>query len=84
MMFSAFCPTHDATVLMTRRNVIGFVNTVDGAVLHWRCTCGQEGRLGRDGSTADDHEPPTDTSKPTTTEVTTTEVTTTEVMTPGW
>lgn len=54
MMFSAFCPTHDATVLMTRRNVIDFDNTADeGALLRWRCTCGHEGTLGRHGSVAD-------------------------------
>ncbi len=53
MMFAAFCPTHDATVLMTRRNVVGFANTERGAVIHWRCDCGQEGTLGRDGSHAD-------------------------------
>ena len=52
MMFSAFCPTHDARVLMTRRNVTGFVNTDDGPVLAWRCTCGHEGILGRHGSAA--------------------------------
>lgn len=53
MMFSAFCPTHDATVLMTRRNMIGFANTDDGSVMRWRCSCGHEGTLGRDGSHAD-------------------------------
>ncbi|WP_040492123.1 hypothetical protein [Ilumatobacter nonamiensis] len=52
MMFSAFCPTHDSTILMTRRNVIGFANTEHGPVLQWRCNCGQEGVLGRHGSTA--------------------------------
>lgn len=53
MMFSAFCPTHDATVLMTRRNAIGFWNTDQGPVVRWRCNCGHEGTLGRDGSVAD-------------------------------
>ena len=53
MMFSAFCPTHDAQVLMTRRNVMGFTNTDDGPVLRWRCSCGHGGTLGRNGSTAD-------------------------------
>lgn len=58
MMFSAFCPTHDATVLMTRRNVIDFDNTADeGALLRWRCTCGHEGTLGRRGSVADSNGP---------------------------
>lgn len=52
MMFSAFCPTHDSTILMTRRNVIDFANTEAGPVLRWRCTCGHEGALGRNGSVA--------------------------------
>jgi hypothetical protein len=51
-MFSAFCPTHDATILMTRRNVVGFANLDGGPVIHWRCTCGHEGVLGRGGSVA--------------------------------
>jgi hypothetical protein len=53
MMFSAFCPTHDATVLMTRRNMVGLVNGNDGPIIHWRCTCGHEGLLDRHGSVAD-------------------------------
>ena len=53
MMFSAFCPTHDATVLMTKRNAIGFENTDNGPVIHWRCNCGHEGTLDRDGSHAE-------------------------------
>jgi len=52
-MFSAFCPSHDATILMTRRNVIGFANTDRGPVLQWRCNCGHEGVLGRHGSISD-------------------------------
>jgi len=52
-MFSAFCPTHDATVLMTRRNAIGFENTDDGTVIHWRCNCGHEGTLDQNGSHAE-------------------------------
>lgn len=53
MMFSAFCPTHDARVLMTRRNVLGFLNKPDGAVIYWKCNCGHEGMLGRHGDQAD-------------------------------
>jgi len=53
MMFSAFCPTHDAHVLMTRRNVTDYTNTDDGPVLRWRCGCGHEGSIGRHGSVAD-------------------------------
>ena len=53
MMFSAFCPTHDARVLMTRRNVTDFTNTAEGPVLRWRCNCGHEGTLDRAGSVAD-------------------------------
>jgi len=53
MMFSAFCPTHDATVLMTRRNAIGVEHTENGTVLRWRCNCGDEGTLDRNGSHAD-------------------------------
>jgi hypothetical protein len=53
MMFSAFCPTHDARVLMTRRNVTDFANSDDGPVLRWKCNCGHEGTLGRHGSVAD-------------------------------
>ncbi|MEP1125630.1 MAG: hypothetical protein ABJH68_17245 [Ilumatobacter sp.] len=52
MMFSAFCPTHDSTVLMTRRNVVGFDDTDDGPVLRWRCGCGHLGTLDRNGSHA--------------------------------
>ncbi len=51
MMFSAFCPTHGSTVLMTRRNVTEFANTTNGPVLFWRCNCGHEGALDRTGST---------------------------------
>ncbi len=53
MMFSVFCPTHDATVLMTRRNAISFWNGDNGAVIRWRCNCGHEGTLDHDGSHAD-------------------------------
>ena len=53
MMFSAFCPTHDARVLMTRRNLIGFENGPDGAVIRWRCNCGHTGVIDRNGDSAD-------------------------------
>lgn len=53
MMFSAFCPTHDTTILMTKRNVLGFDSADDGPVLRWRCSCGHEGTLDRGGSHAD-------------------------------
>ena len=53
MMFSVFCPTHDTRVLMTRRNVRGFWNGPDGAVIHWKCNCGHEGFLDRNGTAAD-------------------------------
>lgn len=53
MMFSVFCPTHDATVLLTRRNAISFSNGERGAVIRWRCNCGHEGTLDRDGSHAE-------------------------------
>ena len=43
MMFSAFCPTHDTRVLMTRRNVLGFWNGPDGPVILWKCNCGHDG-----------------------------------------
>ncbi len=52
-MFSAFCPTHDTTMLMTKRNVVGFDDTDDGPVLRWRCECGHEGALDRNGSHAE-------------------------------
>ncbi len=49
-MFSVFCPTHDTRVLLTRRNAISFWNTDEGPAIVWRCTCGHEGLLTRDGS----------------------------------
>ncbi|MEL6892668.1 MAG: hypothetical protein AAFP84_13805 [Actinomycetota bacterium] len=52
MMFAAFCPTHDARVLLTRRNVLSFWNGPDGPVVQWKCTCGHEGFLDRTGSHA--------------------------------
>lgn len=52
MMFAAFCPTHDARILMTRRNVLDFWNGPDGPVIHWRCGCGHEGFLDTNGSHA--------------------------------
>lgn len=52
-MFSSYCPTHDASVLLTRRNVINFWNGPDGPVIKWRCNCGHEGTLGRSGNDAD-------------------------------
>jgi hypothetical protein len=54
MMFSAFCPTHDSRVLMTRRNAISFWNTGSGPVIRWKCSCGHEGLLDGNGSIADD------------------------------
>ena len=55
MMFSAFCPTHDARVLLTRRNVLSFWNTDDGPVIRWKCTCGHKGFLDQNGDHADTH-----------------------------
>jgi|GEM_PF-6326120 len=52
MMFAPFCPTHDAAVLMTRRNVVDVASGPGGMVIHWRCNCGHEGVLGRAGSAA--------------------------------
>lgn len=52
-MFSAFCPTHDATILMTRRNVVGFDDADTGPVIRWRCDCGHQGTLDRSGSRAE-------------------------------
>ena len=52
MMFAPFCPTHDSTVLMTRRNVVNFWNEPDGPVIHWKCNCGHEGVSGRHGNVA--------------------------------
>jgi hypothetical protein len=52
MMFSAFCPTHNSRILMTRRNAIGFWNTADGPVIRWRCNCGHQGVLTGDGAVA--------------------------------
>ena len=63
-MFSAFCPTHDARVLLTRRNVTGFWNGPDGPVLTWRCECGHEGHLDRDGAHAVRAEAPTTSALP--------------------
>jgi hypothetical protein len=54
MMFSVFCPTHDARVLMTRRNTIGLWNGPDGSVIRWKCSCGHEGFLDHAGSHADE------------------------------
>jgi hypothetical protein len=53
MMFSVFCPTHETTVLMTKRNALSFWNSDDGPVIRWRCNCGHEGTLDRNGSHAD-------------------------------
>jgi hypothetical protein len=53
MMFSAFCPTHDTRVLMTRRNIVDFWNGDDGPVIRWRCTCGQEGFIDHRGDRPD-------------------------------
>src|SRR5947209_4937913 len=38
-MFSAFCPRHGATVLLSSRNIRGLVKRPGGVELHWRCTC---------------------------------------------
>lgn len=54
MMFSAFCPTHNSRILMTRHNAISFWNSADGPVIRWKCNCGHEGVLTSDGSVADD------------------------------
>ena len=54
MMFSAFCPVHDARVLLTRRNVLSFWNGDNGPVIRWKCTCGHEGFLDHHGDRADD------------------------------
>lgn len=54
MMFSVFCPTHDARVLMTRRNALSFWNSDDGPVIRWRCNCGHEGLLTSTACVADD------------------------------
>lgn len=53
-MFSVFCPTHDARVLMTRRNAVSFWNGPNGSVIRWKCGCGHEGFLDDTGSHADD------------------------------
>ncbi len=50
MIFAAYCPTHDARILLTRRNALSFWNGPDGPVIHWRCSCGHEGFLDRSGS----------------------------------
>lgn len=52
MMFSAFCPTHDARVLLTRRNVLSFWNSPNGPVIQWKCSCGHEGFLDQHGSSS--------------------------------
>ena len=44
-MFTAHCPTHGTEVLLFARNITGLVNTADGIVVSWRCTCGTEGTL---------------------------------------
>lgn len=53
MMFSVFCPTHDSRILMTRRHALSLWNGPGGPVIRWRCDCGQEGFLDRDGSHPD-------------------------------
>ncbi len=53
MTFSVFCPTHDTRVLMTRRNILGFWNSPDGPVIQWKCNCGHEGFLDRNGTAVD-------------------------------
>lgn len=53
MMFSVHCPTHDARVLMTRRNCLSFSNGPQGAVIRWKCDCGHEGFLDARGTRAD-------------------------------
>lgn len=50
MMFSTYCARHDSRILMTRRNVVDFVNGPDGPAIHWRCNCGHEGVLDRNGN----------------------------------
>jgi hypothetical protein len=52
MMFAPFCPTHHSKVLMTRRSVLSFWNGPDGPVIRWKCTCGHEGFLDRNGDEA--------------------------------
>jgi hypothetical protein len=37
---------------MTRRNVLSFWNGPDGPVIRWKCTCGHEGFLDRNGDEA--------------------------------
>lgn len=42
-MFSVMCPGHRREVLLTRSNITGLANTVDGVEVHWRCRCGSTG-----------------------------------------
>lgn len=69
MMFAPFCPTHDTNVLMTRRNVLSFWNGPDGPVIRWKCSCGHEGIMNADGSTADPVETPAATPAQISTEI---------------
>ena len=44
-MFSAHCPNHGTEVLLSSRNITGMVDTAEGIVVSWRCSCGGEGAL---------------------------------------
>lgn len=44
-MFDAYCPQHEARVLLGPRSVDAIVRTPDGVVVHWHCHCGATGTL---------------------------------------
>ena len=44
-MFSVYCPTHDARVLLGTDHITAIVNTATGPVVEWRCTCGTTGSV---------------------------------------
>ena len=44
-MFDVVCPGHGRRVLLGPHRIEAVVNTPEGIVVHWRCTCGARGRL---------------------------------------
>ena len=42
-MFIAYCPTHQANVLLSPRNIDALHNTDAGIEIEWTCQCGQRG-----------------------------------------
>ncbi|HEY3139945.1 MAG TPA: hypothetical protein VGJ86_02385 [Acidimicrobiales bacterium] len=43
-MFEVYCPSHEAVVLLTARQMEAVRSTRDGLLVTWRCWCGQRGQ----------------------------------------